>query len=650
MRYSVRTVAAEWYGKKERVTGQAVIYQSQDPLLAERELQRLRVLLVEDSEDDALLIARELKNGGYELFMQRVETLPTMAKALKDHHWDIIISDHQMPSFSAPAALALLKERCLDIPFVIVSGCIGEDVAVAAMKAGAHDFLIKDNLVRLVPVIQRELREAQERRGRTTAEEAKNESEARTQAILENAADGIIIIDDRMRIDSFNGSASRQFGYSPDEVIGQNIELLLEDKNSLNDLTAFISGRTRELLALRKDGSSFPAEVAVSEIAYKQKRIYTVFMRDVTERYDNNQRIRRQLERLEALRMVELAINSSLDIGLTLSVILDQAITQLGADAAVVLLLDHHTQYLQYAAGKGFRTKDIQKSRVRMGDDYAGRAAAERCIVTFSPSRDKNPTKRISLLKSEGIIEGWTMPLIAKGQVKGVIEVYNRSLIKADEEWIDFYELLASQAALAIDNATLFDRLQRSNLELALAYDSTLEGWSKALDLRDKETEGHTERVVENTMLLSQLMGITDEALVCIRRGALLHDIGKMGIPDSILLKPGPLSDDEWVIMRKHPVYAFEWLSPIPFLKDALEIPYCHHERWDGTGYPRGIAGEQIPIAARIFAIVDVWDALTSDRPYRSAWDKAKVRDHIASGAGTHFDANIVKVFLDNEW
>jgi len=164
----------------------------------------------------------------------------------------------------------------------------------------------------------------------------------------------------------------------------------------------------------------------------------------------------------------------------------------------------------------------------------------------------------------------------------------------------------------------------------------------------DKETEGHTQRVEKITLRIAKSMGIKNEELVQIRRGALLHDIGKMGIPDHILLKPGPLSDEEWVIMRKHPVYAYELLSPIAFLKPALDIPYCHHEKWDGSGYPRGLKGEQIPLAARIFAIVDVWDALRSDRPYRAAWPEMKTMEYIREQAGTHFDPAIVELFLNS--
>jgi putative two-component system response regulator len=189
--------------------------------------------------------------------------------------------------------------------------------------------------------------------------------------------------------------------------------------------------------------------------------------------------------------------------------------------------------------------------------------------------------------------------------------------------------------------------LQRANAELAQAYDDTLKGWSLALELRDNETQGHSQRVTEMTLHLARAIGIGGDKLVHIRWGALLHDIGKMGIPDSILHKAGPLTDEEWEIMHRHPVYAYELLSPIAYLRPALDIPYCHHEKWDGSGYPRGLKGEQIPLAARIFAVVDVWDALHSDRSYRAAWPEEKIYSHIRDQAGMYFDPQVVKVFLN---
>ena len=227
-----------------------------------------------------------------------------------------------------------------------------------------------------------------------------------------------------------------------------------------------------------------------------------------------------------------------------------------------------------------------------------------------------------------------------------MLEVFFCEEFTPDSEWLSFLETLAGQVAIATDNASLFNDLERSNLELILAYDTTLEGWAKALELRDKETQGHTDRVTGLTLQLARAMAVSDFDIVHIRRGAILHDIGKMGIPDQILLKPGALTDEEWEIMRQHPVYAKELLEKIPFLGPALDIPYYHHEKWDGTGYPVGLSGEKIPLPARIFAIVDVWDALRSDRPYRKAWSDEKALRYIQEQSGSHFDPQVVETFM----
>jgi len=212
--------------------------------------------------------------------------------------------------------------------------------------------------------------------------------------------------------------------------------------------------------------------------------------------------------------------------------------------------------------------------------------------------------------------------------------------------WLRFMDSLAQQVAIAVDNTALFQGLQKANTELLQAYDATIKGWSQAMDLRDRETEGHTERVTELCLQLAQAFKLSDEKLVYVRRGALLHDIGKLGVPDQILFKTGPLTEEEWIKMKKHPLFAYEMLASIDYLRPALAIPYCHHEKWDGTGYPRGLKGEQIPPEARIFALVDVWDALTSDRPYRPAWSQDAALEYIIQQRGKHFDPQVVDVFL----
>ncbi len=411
------------------------------------------------------------------------------------------------------------------------------------------------------------------------------------------------------------------------------------------ELRRNVAERARAEETLRRAKDELELRVAertsALRIANEQLRV------ELAERQRAEAQVRRQLGRLGALRAIDEAITASLDLRLTLKVFLDQLIAHLHVDAADVLLLNPYTYELQFAAGHGFRSTAIERARVRLGEGYAGRAALERRTLSIPQLVEAGDRfVRAPLFAAEDFIAYYSVPLLAKGQVKGVLEVFHRTPLDPDEEWLDFLEALGGQAAIAIDNASLFDDLQRSNVDLALAYDTTLEGWSKALDLRDNETEGHSRRVTELTLRLARTLGMSEAEQLHIRRGALLHDIGKMGVPDSILLKPGPLNDAEWLIMRKHPVYAYELLSPIRFLRPALDIPYGHHEKWDGSGYPRGLVGEQIPLAARVFAVVDVWDALRSDRPYRAAWPAESVREHLRSAAGTHFDPRVVEEFL----
>jgi len=376
----------------------------------------------------------------------------------------------------------------------------------------------------------------------------------------------------------------------------------------------------------------------------------------------------KRLANIHALREIDKAILGSSDVSVALGVVLDQVLSRLGADASSALLLNQHTQTLRYAAGRGFRTNTPRRTEWQLGEGLAGRAALERRLIhvadletpespTVSPYASDvlqladtelviSRNRRTGVPVNEGFVSYHGVPLVANGHVKGVLEVWHRSPLSLDDEDLEFLETLAGQAAIAVDNANLFRDLQRSNDELVLAYDSTLAGWSGALDLRDKETEGHSERVTRETLRLAREMGINDSELVHIRRGALLHDIGKMGVPDAILLKPGPLDDEEWAIMKQHPGLALQLLSPIEYLRPSLDIPYSHHEKWDGSGYPRRLSGEQIPRAARLFAVVDVWDALCSDRPYRKGWPIVRVLHHIRDGAGTHFDPSVVEAFL----
>jgi PAS domain S-box-containing protein len=365
----------------------------------------------------------------------------------------------------------------------------------------------------------------------------------------------------------------------------------------------------------------------------------------------------RRLQRLDALHTIDKAITTYFNLDITLNVVLEQVVGQLGVDAAAILLVEEANNTLVYSAERGFHSDCLQHLALPVGEGYAGQVAQERRLVEIQDlgleSRhwglelgDFNPKSLISSLHEEQFTAYFGVPLEAKGKLNGVLELYHRSPLEPNPEWLAFLDTLARQTAIAIDNASLFNELQGSNLELRMAYDTTLDGWANALELRDKETEGHSKRVTDLTLRLASAMGITGDDLVQIRRGTALHDIGKMGISDSILFKPGPLTEDEWEIMRLHPTMAYNLLSSIPFLRPALDIPYCHHEKWDGSGYPRGLQGEQIPLQARIFAIIDVWDALINDRPYRKAWREADALAYVKEQAGAHFDPQVVEAFL----
>jgi PAS domain S-box-containing protein/putative nucleotidyltransferase with HDIG domain len=484
--------------------------------------------------------------------------------------------------------------------------------------------------------------------------------------LVENLPVGVIVHTPDTRIVLCNPEAAQLLGMSSDQVLGKDTcdpvwryvredgTRMPMDEFPVNRVIAtgqivknFVMG-----IALDRDGeykwvlvNAYP-EFDDNELL----RQVVVMFTDISNIKCADERIRRHLEHMTALVEIDRAINFSFDLNLSLTTLLTHVIVQLGVDAADVLLFNPAARTLEYVAGRGFHTKAIEHARQPLGEGYAGKAAEERSIVHIPDlAKEQDSFLRKILLAGEGFVSYHGVPLIAKGQVMGVLEVFHRVQLERNEEWLDFLKALASQAAIAIDNVTLFINLQRSNNELSLAYDATIEGWSRALELRDNETEGHTQRVADLTVRLARLFGLSDEELVQVRWGALLHDIGKMGIPDGILLKHDALTEAEWVVMKKHTVFAFEMLSPIRYLHSALDIPYAHHEKWDGTGYPLGLKGDQIPLVARIFAVVDVWDALRSDRLYRTSWSVEKVREHIRSLAGTHFDPHVVNVCLDSD-
>jgi PAS domain S-box-containing protein len=405
-------------------------------------------------------------------------------------------------------------------------------------------------------------------------------------------------------------------------------------------------------LALLVDGATIGLLYLGRKMAFLKADVHlAIAMADVLantlHRMELHQETQRQLERLTALRAIDQSILSSMDLGQTMEVLLEKITGLLKVDAANFLLYRRDSQTLLPTVGRGIKTNLTLDPGLKLMDSHAGRVALSRqmeFIADLSQIED-SLTDRIREI-DEHFSSYLAVPLIARDELKGVLQIFHRTRLKPSRDWFSFLEVLAGQSAIAINSALLFNEQQQANIRIIQAYDDTIDGWSRALDLRDEETEGHSRRVTELTLELARRMRVPSGQLVHIRRGAQLHDIGKMGVPDSILQKAGPLNDEEWESMRQHPLYAANLLCQIEYLSPALEIPFSHHEKWDGSGYPQGLKDTEIPKAARIFAVIDVWDALTHKRWYRDAWPKEKALNYIREQSGGHFDPEIVRQFL----
>jgi putative nucleotidyltransferase with HDIG domain len=347
-----------------------------------------------------------------------------------------------------------------------------------------------------------------------------------------------------------------------------------------------------------------------------------------------------------ALVGVGSVINSSLGLDPVLEKVMDTLIALMNAERGFLMLREPDGE-LKVRIARGIDSANLNEDAFVISKTVVRRVVdLGEAVLTTNAQDDPRFGEQYSVAMYH-LLSILCAPLKIKDDLIGVIYVDNRAhtgIFNSDD--LEIISAFANQAAVAIDNARLFDGLQKSNAELEVAYQATLEGWVRALDMRDKETEDHTKRVTTLTQRLAHSMGVDESSLLHITRGALLHDIGKIAIPDSVLLKPGELTQEERALIEMHPVYAYEMLYPIKFLHPAIDIPYCHHERWDGTGYPRKLKGEDIPLSARIFAVVDVWDALISNRPYRKGIDPDSVRTTIREGSGAHFDPHVVEAFL----
>lgn len=468
-------------------------------------------------------------------------------------------------------------------------------------------------------------------------------SEARFRAVVENSSEAILFGNRDATVTYRSPATSRIIGFNDEERLGQNgIELAHPDDLTIVQQfwTQMLADPMRihkvEYRAQHKNGGWIWVEVTARNLlGHPDIDQVVLSIRDITERKIHEQE-------LESIATLSAAMRKAPTRTDMLPVIVQQIVNLLHFEAVTIEVIEPESGDAVVEAGYG-PWSSLLGVHQKKGDGLNG-------IIrqTLQPYVTQDLCAESAIADQAWMVGNMHgaagVPMVAREKLMGFIWTGRQNEIHANE--VRLLSAIADIAANAISRATLHEQTQKQAADLTQAYEATLEGLAHALELRDRETEGHTRRVVSRTLELARRMNVGDKKLEDIRRGALLHDIGKMGIPDSILLKPGKLNDEEWAVMRQHPVYALNMLKQINFLQPALTIPYYHHEKWDGSGYPLGLKGNDIPLEARIFAIVDVWDALTNDRPYRPAWTETQALDYINEQRGKHFDPDVVEAFI----
>jgi PAS domain S-box-containing protein len=410
------------------------------------------------------------------------------------------------------------------------------------------------------------------------------------------------------------------------------------------------NSRRYEFTALNHAGWVMDFEASAAPIPYQGGTAILVILRDITERKRSEQNEREQRDLAEALRDTASALNSTLNFEEVLRRILENIRRVIPYTTATIMMIDKDRQSIYIAAEEGYIEHDAQSWVKNFSAPIEQLPTLQRMFTTGAPlaiPHIPHFTDWVELGPTTWSLSYVGAPIRVKGQILGFINLDSSIPGFFNAFHAEQLQAFADQAGIAINNAQLMGQLQQTNLDLLTAYNTTILGWAKALELRDYETQGHSQRVTDLTLSLAEQMGIEEPQLTHIRYGALLHDIGKLGIPDAVLFKHGPLTEAEWRTMRMHPVYAHQVLAHIPYLAASIEIPYCHHEHWDGSGYPNGLKGEQIPLAARIFTIIDVWDSLLSNRPYHNAWSKQDALVYMNNQSGKIFDPTILRVFIE---
>jgi PAS domain S-box-containing protein len=468
--------------------------------------------------------------------------------------------------------------------------------------------------------------------------------------LCESILSPTLCLDENGAIFSANQGACELCGYHQNEIAQLTISDMLQKTFSVDEVVTIqnlSANQEKELQLIHKNGERIPVNFRLTRDAELEH--YFLMLFDLSVIRSTEKKLIIQFERMQALGNIDRAIISTMDLAFITDVVFDQISSQLQMECSLLFLRasngrDLTCQYsrgLPLLGGNGNTTHHpapILANRVAASGEMLiieGSSISEQ----IAPDEYGFPYQNIKFYAG--------IPLLNLGEIIGVLEVCSQKAFSLDPDWISFFKMIAGQAAIAIVHVNQIHDIRRLNVELLKSYEDTLEGWARVLEFKDRETKGHSDRVTQMAVKLGKAMGLTADELVHLKRGAILHDIGKLCIPEKILFKAGPLNESEWHIMKQHPIYAQEFVADIQFLQPATNILLFHHERWDGSGYPLGLKGKQIPLTARIFMVIDVWDALSFDRPYRKAWPAEKVQQYLQENAGILFDPQIVDIFLE---
>jgi len=608
---------------------------------------RFMMLMIEDNPDDAFLILHAVTTSFPNAECHHAPGRKELESFLNAGKLpDIILSDWSLPQFDGLSALDMVRARDIDVPFIIVSGKIGEEAAVLAIRRGAYDYVLKDALGRLPTAILHAL-------------DFQNHEKFKKKDL---ALDALL-------------SKAMSLAKSPEGYCLNVIRLMRELCPAIKlGILLYSNGESRidrwmgnkRLTSTDAENSAgffsrtmTMGEEAIGEIQIRYPEISTMDQAELFAHFANRMeaalqrmisqvKISAQIRNISFLKLISRTISPDMNFESVMDPLLEQIREFLNCDAISLYMKDKDGEHLSCRAQNGFRTGLVENAKIAFGQPNVGLAALEQRIVSVPAFKGRVEDKAFAaLITEEKFVAQHCAPIIIAGKTVGVLEVFQREAFSPSQDWLILFDAIAMQTGLALDYNSIYFDLQKAYLDLELSYQATIEGWSSAIDFRDEETEGHSRRVAALTIALAAKLGASKDEITFIHRGALLHDVGKIGIPDSILKKAGPLDEKEWMLMRRHPYIANEMLAGIPYLKPSLDIPLYHHERWDGSGYPEGLKGETIPFAARLFAIIDVFDALTSDRPYRKAWTKEAALLYIHDQAGKLFDPKLSASFLD---